>query len=99
VSSPIPFRPTETARDIINDYMKEHKLKSRSQAVNEIIENFATQSEPSKPETVKAPEFSQLFPCATCYYEYTPDDFYTNPKYDDMLFPPTFHDIRGDAEK
>ena len=74
--------------------MIKHKLESYSRAVNEIIESF--QSEPSKPETVKAPE---LPPCATCYYEYTPDDFYTNPKYDDMLFPPTFHDIRGDAEK
>jgi len=97
MSSPIPFRPTEKARDIINDYMKEHKLKSRSQAVNKIIENFATQLEPSQPETTKPPE---LNPCATCYYEYTPDDFYTNPKYAEMLFPPDPPMTQGgDAEK
>jgi len=48
VSNPIPFRPTEQARNIIKTYMKEHSLKSRSQAVNEIIEKSATQLEPSE---------------------------------------------------
>jgi len=74
---------SEKADSVIDDYMNEHNISSRSQAVNEIVESF--QSEPSQPETTKPPELS---PCATCYYEYTPDDFYTNPKYDDMLFPP-----------
>jgi len=34
----IPFRPTDKALAIVADYMKENKVKSRSQAVNEILQ-------------------------------------------------------------
>lgn len=36
----IPFRPTEKTLAIVENYMKEHNIKSRSKAVNAVLEQF-----------------------------------------------------------
>jgi len=45
MTKPTTFRPSEKTNTIIDNYMKTNKLTSRNQAIIQIIEDFAIQSE------------------------------------------------------
>ena len=50
-SKPTTFRHSQAALAVIEDYMKQHNLKSKSQAVNKIIEKFTPAMTKQAPQT------------------------------------------------
>lgn len=67
VAKPIQFRPTTKAESIIDDYMNENNLESRSQAVNAIIEAFQLKPISAQEPTIHSfnyLEFAEQHPCS-----------------------------------
>jgi hypothetical protein len=51
LTDPIAFRPSEKAEKILTDYMNQHSLTKKSDALNEIIEGRFSHSPLSQPST------------------------------------------------
>jgi len=78
VAKPIAFRPTKDNEDFIKNFKQQNPdLKKDSEVMNKILEQAR------QPQKLEQTPRKSL--CLSCYYEYTPHDFYDNPKYNGYL--------------
>lgn len=69
---PLSFRPTEQAKENLENYKKEHNIKKDSKALNEILENSLKLQLEQTPN--KDPNKPKLCPCETCKHFYEPNE-------------------------